>query len=266
MLFDLWSPIHTGGQPVMAPVDGSRLTRIGEGAWVADRELVTGRSRTPLRMVVLLTGPRELLLYSPVLLDPGTREALSGLGRVCRIVVPNRFHTRFVAGTMDAYPEADLLLPSHNDGLARRFPRNSHVLPAPLSLSPGVELMPVRLRDDVDELVVYHDPSELLVLGDLLFEPRPPIPTLPPIIRLAASWRLKLRASLHGALLLRDSASLGAFYRWAMTRPFSTISVTRGTLVDRDAREVFYQRFRRYRLQQPAAGVLRRWPPTSSLR
>ena len=210
----------------METVEGARLTLLGPNAWVADRELIySRRNRLPLRMVVLRDSAGSLNLYSPVALDEGTIEALAGLGEVRRIIVPNRFHTLFVGRAMDVYPQAQLLLPAANSGLTERFPRRAEILVATQTLDALTEIVPVRLRPGLDELVLYDDVAELLVLGDLLFN-------LP-----SAQSRLR-RLLLH-----KDTSSLNRFYRWAMSKPFSQISMAHGPLVSAHARETFYQLF-----------------------
>ena len=45
---------------------------------------------------------------------------------------------------------------------------------------------------------------------------------------------------------MKDRDSLGEFYRWAMAKPFSRISMAHGQLITTGAREVFYQLFHQY--------------------
>lgn len=234
-------------RPVLAPLGGPKLSRVGEGAWVADRDLVYGRrARLPLRMVVLRVAPGELLLYAPVGLDDATLEALDGLGRVRYIVAPNRHHTLFVGTAMDVCAEAQLLLPAADAGLGDRFARRALRIEAPLALATGVELMPVRLRDGLDELVMYHDGSELLMVCDLLFNLQHASGVERLIMQLNGTWRRPAQSRLQKVFLLRDRDSLAAFYRWAMAKPFSQISMAHGQLITDGARESFYRLFRGY--------------------
>ncbi len=231
--------------PVSLPADGARLGLLGREAWYADRELrYPGGYVLPVRMVVLRDTRGELTLYSPVELDESTREALAGLGPVLTIIVPNRFHSLFVGRVMDAYPQATLLLPEASGGLAERYPDRSRVLSEFEPLGAGLELMPVRLREGLDELVLYHDPSECLIIGDLLFNLRQ-APRAPGRFfqRLNGIWQQPARSRIQHLLLLKDIRSLRRFYRWALARPFSQISMAHGQLITQNAREVFYQKF-----------------------
>lgn len=243
-MFGLLARMLARAQPEQAPVSGARLTRIGQGAWVADRELVYGgRSRMPLRMVVLAHAPRSLTLYSPVALDADTLEAISGLGSVTRIVVPNRFHTLFVPRALDAFPEAVLLVPASDAGLGERFPHRVLRVVEPQQLGEGIELRPVGLRTGLEELVIYHDPAELLVLCDLLFNLHTGTPLQQVGYRLNGVWRRPALSRLERLFVLKNRREIAGFYRWAMAKPFVQISMAHGQLITADARECFYQLF-----------------------
>ncbi|MGE0623092.1 MAG: hypothetical protein AB7I04_11400 [Pseudomonadales bacterium] len=243
-MFSLLTRMAARQRPEQAPVSGSRLARVGQGAWVADRELVYGRgTRLPVRMVVVAHAPRSLTLYSPVALDPGTLEALSGLGTVTRIVAPNRFHTLFVPRALDAFPEAVLLVPPTSAGLEERFAHRAQRIVETVRLGEGTELKPVVLRAGLEELVLYHDPAELLVLCDLLFNLHGGSRVQQLGYRLNGIWGRPALSRLQRLLLLKDRQSLGSFYRWAMAKPFGQISMAHGQMITTGAREVFYQLF-----------------------
>lgn len=235
-------------RPEPNPVDGARLGRLGQGAWIADRELRFGRRHSiPVRMVVLRGEGDHLTLYSPVDLDEGTQEALAGLGVVSRIVVPNRFHRLFVDRAMAIYPNATLLIPEADGGLGSRFPGRTRMVLEYERLDPDLEVMSVHLREGLDELVLYHDLSESLILADLLFNlQQAPTAALRWFYRLNGIWRKPGHSRLQKLLLLKEGQSCRRFYRWALARPFSQISVAHGQLITGNAREVFYQRFRRF--------------------
>ena len=77
------------------------------------------------------------------------------LGEVVRVIAPNRFHTLFVGRLLDAYPDAELVVPEESGGLAERFPARTRVLTAPIDH--GLALYPVRLRDGLVEQVHHRD-------------------------------------------------------------------------------------------------------------
>mgnify|MGYP001811837353 CR=1 FL=1 len=249
LAFQAMSLILARQRPEVLPVDGARLQRIGDQCWVADRELSYGkRSSLPVRMIVTRDRTGELTLYSPLLVDEGTREALAGLGQVVRLVAPNRFHTLFAGRVLDAYPDAELLVPEADAGLSGRFPARTRVVREPVVLGSGLELRPVRLRDGLEELCAYHDESESLLLADLLFNfQQAGSPLARFMYRLNGVWRRPGNSHLQRLFLLKDTDSLGQFYHWALAKPFSQIVMAHGQIITRDAREQFYQIFSRYR-------------------
>ena len=69
---------------------GIPLTSVGSSIWRADRAIKLPFGITlPLSMVIMANDDRQLLLYSPILLDNATRAALDTLGTVRWIVSPN---------------------------------------------------------------------------------------------------------------------------------------------------------------------------------
>ena len=244
MLFAGLSALIRRQRPELVPVDGARLTRCGDRAWVADRELnYGGRNRLPVRMVVLADESDALSLYSPVWLDDGTVEALSGLGEVRRIIVPNRYHTLFVKHALETFPEAKLLLPEVDGCLAARLSTPGQHITEPTPISGGTEILPVRLRPGFEELVLYHDPAELLVVSHLMFNLHRAEGFLRWLHVINGVWQRPALSRLQRLRLNRDRTSLVPFYRWAMSKPFSQISMSHGQLITTEAREVFYRLF-----------------------
>ncbi len=235
-------------RPEVLAVDGARLQRIGTQCWSAERELSYGGSLTlPVRMAVIRNQSDGLTLYSPVSLDEGTREALAGLGEVRRIIVPNRFHTRFAGRVLDAYPDAGLLVPEADGGLMERFGDRSRPVTDLQTIEPGLEVLPVHLRDGLVELCAYHDASETLLLADLMFNLQQADSRRARLAhRLNGTWRQTGTSRLQRLLLLKDEESLSRFYHWALAKPFSQIAMAHGLLITDNARETFYQVFSRY--------------------
>jgi hypothetical protein len=234
-------------EPAQAASDGARLTRCGDGAWVADRELRYGRRAVlPIRMAVIADPPAALTLYSPVDLDEATVEALAGLGEVHRIIVPNRFHTLFARQAITRYAEAEVLVPPGLADWSREFDGRLRLLEGTATVGDRTEVTCVRLRAGLEELVVYNDRAELLMVADLLFNLQHGEGLQRFFYRLNGVWRRPALSRAQRLMLLKDRESLGAFYRWAMGRPFSQISMGHGQLITRDAREIFYRLFHRY--------------------
>lgn len=227
-------------QARMNPAEGARLTRLGDGVWSADRELLLPAAvPLPVRMVVIADTRGRLLCYSPVRMDDGTVEALAGLGTVDLLAVPNRFHTGFVDDARRAYPDARVVGPARvsaagpldelaGDGSLDGF-ADYHVLAGSAGFS---------------ELALYHDRSETLVLCDLMINVSAAGRRLAWALRLAGAWGGPRRPAAQRMLYARRGAALTAFYHWAMARPFRQICVAHGGVVRERAREVFYRLFR----------------------
>lgn len=232
----------------MVEVEGVRLIRCGDGAWLADRELLLAKgTRLPIRMVVLESTPGNLSLYSPVALDEGTLEAIAGLGEVRHIVIPNRFHTLFASAAADLYPHASLLVPTTIDAdLRASFGDRVETVDSNRKLGPGCEIVPVTVRSGMEELVVYHDDAELLVVADMLLNVQQGTRLLRWLLALNGAWRKPAQSRLQRIFVMRNHHHLALFYRWAMSKPFSVISMSHGQTISHEAREVLYQLFHGY--------------------
>lgn len=218
--------------PRMAPVDGARLTRIGNEIWAADRELILpAGQRLPIRMVVLRGRDRRLLCYSPVATDIETVEALQGLGEVTWLAAPNRQHRRFLHQASQAFPGARII------GCRDHASERGNGLPQEGDIDGMVDFRVVPLRRRSAELVLYHDASETLVVCDL-------IQNLPAPERALERWLMLGAGGARRAQKLLDRSARAGFYRWAMARPFSQISMAHGTIIRDGAREVVYRLFR----------------------
>jgi hypothetical protein len=114
---------------------------------------------------------RELMLHSPVELDPELLVTLESLGEVRFLVGPNKAHHLFLGAYRDAFPEATLC---GAPGLAEKRTdlRFDHVL-APSSLPPEwPEEIAIELVEGaplLNEVAFLHRPSRTLVLTDLVF-------------------------------------------------------------------------------------------------
>ena len=197
-------------------------------------------------MVVLQDDEDGLLLYSPVALDEGTLEALRGIGEVRRIVVPNRFHTLFVAAAASAFPEASLLLPAGDAMSGEPFADRARGVDGLISIGADLQILPVAQREGLVELVAYHDPSELLVVSDLFFNFQQAEGLVRWLLIVNRAWRRPAHSVLQRLFLLENREALSHFYRWAMSKPFNQISMSHGQLITHQAREVFYQLFHRF--------------------
>jgi len=121
------------------------------------------------RMTVVRLPGDELLLYSPVRLDAGARQALAKLGRVRHIVAPNLYHHLYAEECGAAFPGARLLA---SPGLAAKRPRVPWAGPVPERAARpwGDVLEPLYIEGNPlhREVVLFHRPSRALIAADLV--------------------------------------------------------------------------------------------------
>ena len=84
------------------------LERLDDDLWIATRPLPLWVGDVGTRMTVLRLGGGDLLLHSPVSLDPALRAALDAIGRVRWVVGPSLVHHLFLGDYASAYPAAEL--------------------------------------------------------------------------------------------------------------------------------------------------------------
>lgn len=209
---------------------------------MADRVVrLGGNVLLPIRMMILENEPGSLACYSPVEFDSATLEAVAGLGSVQQVIVANRFHMSFVTKAVDLFPAATLYVPPTSPGLTGIVP-NATVS----RLGCNTEMFVLRMRTGFEELVLYHDKSETLVVSDLFFNLTGATGLQKFLLRLNGIADRPGQSRLHKLLLMREKEQIRKFYRWALAKPFTQICMAHGQVVDKEAREVFYQLFHRY--------------------
>lgn len=197
------------------------LTSFGPEIWIADGPVVTAAAgfRYPTRMAVLRLGDGDLLLWSPVALDPGLRTQIEGLGRVRYLIAPNCLHHTFLADWHRAFPEAQVLAPP---GLQNKRPDivfSGEIGDAGISgLEADISVVVVRGNRITTEAVFFHHASRTVIFTDLLQQFPPgwfsgwraviarldlmvrPEPTVPRKFRLAFTNRAAARQGIRRIL------------------------------------------------------------------
>jgi hypothetical protein len=170
------------------------------------------------RMSVVRLSRDELLLYSPVALDPAQQQAIRALGRVAWIVAPNLYHHLYAGECARAFPGAQLLA---SPGLAAKRPDVSWSGSVPeRSASPWADVLDHLYLDGNPthrEVVLYHRPSRALIVADLLGNIRVLEGPLMKLFGWANGWgRLAPPRSLRRMVRDRPAAarSLRALLAW----------------------------------------------------
>ena len=146
-----------------------RLNKLADGIWALDGNPISFLTFPyEIRSIVIEIGRGELFVYSPVQISAA--RLLKALpGQVKYIASPNKLHHKFLGDWKKAFPEANLYAPP---GLKAKRPDLSFY--KELADKPEPEWQEV-LRQKVvrgswfmSEVVFFHEPSETLILGDLI--------------------------------------------------------------------------------------------------
>ena len=184
-----------------------RLHRLADGIWTLGGDPISFLTFPyEIRSTLLETGGGELFIHSPVQLSAASPlEALPG--QVKYIVSPNKLHSLFLGDWKKAFPEARLYAPP---GLKARRPDVAFY--RELANEPEPEWRGVLKQKVVrgswfmSEVVFFHEPSETLILGDLIenHDPR------------RLGWLHRAIGSANG--MLAPNGSTPRNYRWTFFR------------------------------------------------
>ncbi|NRA02320.1 MAG: DUF4336 domain-containing protein [Myxococcales bacterium] len=148
----------------------SRITKLGDGLWSVDAETRLAPSVFfPLRMAVMQVAG-ELLLHSPVPIEPALARELADLGPVGHLLAPNKFHHRYLAQAAERYPGARVWgVP----GMTEKFPEIRFDAVLGQDSAPGwaahLDQVGVSGVPAINEVVTLHRPSRSLLVTDLVF-------------------------------------------------------------------------------------------------
>lgn len=176
---------------------GSVLTPVSiPGVYTADRPFYWNKIDVGCRMTVIQLSTGELVVHSPVGLDPPLIEALAKLGRVAHVVSPNYEHVKFASQWSNQYPDANMW---GCPGIMEREPEVRWTGEIPYGTRPPgfaksngaeaggrngnmwdwEELQPLHIDTEANpftgkpffnEVVFYHAPSKTLLTTDLYCE------------------------------------------------------------------------------------------------
>lgn len=144
-----------------------QLTEITDGIWAAETTVGIGLgTHLPLRMTVLRDG-LGLVLVSPIAIDDALAAEIAVLGNVRTIVGPNLLHHQHLGDAKARYPQARLL---GAPGLAdKRTDLDFQGTVDTGSLSAAIETRRIDGADKLSEVVLFHKPSQTLVVTDIVF-------------------------------------------------------------------------------------------------
>jgi hypothetical protein len=214
------------------------LRRLADDLWVAERPQRFYGLEVGTRMTVIRLASGDLLLHSPVQLDPGLRRELDGLGPVRFAVAPNRVHHLYAGEVARAYPGTRLWI---GPGLARKRPdlRANGELgdEAPAEWRGQVDQTFFRGRPYENEVTFLHRASRTLILCDLAFNfgPTAAAPTRL-LMRLLRSYG-RFGPSTLDPLLIRDRAAARRSLERILSWDFDRVIVAHGDVLERGGHE-----------------------------
>ena len=222
------------------------LQSLAPDLWVASRRLPMRIGEIGCRMTVVRLAGGDLLLHSPVPLDPATREALDRLGRVRWIVGPSKVHHLYLGDFANAYPDAQLCaapgLPEK-----RRDLRFEVVLDGAASppWGPGLPVVLLRGAPLMNEVAFFHPSSRTLVLTDLAFN----VPADGGGARffhwlVGATGRFGPHRIVR--LGIRDAKAFGASLEAMRAWDFDRVIVSHGDVLERGGKAAFERAFARW--------------------
>lgn len=225
------------------------LTEFAPGLWLAAGPVVDGAMgfRFPTRMAVLGLPDGGVLVWSPVALTPGLRQAVDAIGPVRQILAPNGLHFMFLGDWAGAYPEAAVILaPDVRDKVPALRAATELGAEAPEGWAGAIDHVLIETKI-MTEAVLFHRPSGTVLFTDLL-QQHPPgwfrgwrglvarmdgmvgaEPAVPRKFRVALrdrvaarnavrqilTWRAEGVVMAHGAPVTRDTpAFLARVFRW----------------------------------------------------
>jgi hypothetical protein len=214
------------------------LARLDEELWIATRPLPLWVGDVGTRMTVMRVGGGDLLLHSPVSLEPGLRAALERIGRVRWVIGPSLVHHLFLADYAKAYPSAELW---GAPGLAAKRPdlRFTRVLDgaSPPEWDGRVRYALFAGAPRINEVVFLHRPTRTLVLTDLAFNVQPGAKNRAKVFHwlVGAGGRFGPHRIVRSLIRDRDAArrSLAELLAW----DFERIIVTHGDVLECGGRE-----------------------------
>ena len=214
------------------------LEQLDDDLWVASRPLPLWVGDVGTRMTVIRLGGGDLLLHSPVSLDPALREALDRIGRVRWVVGPSKVHHLFLGDYVRAYPSAELCgapgLPEKRQDL--RFQR---ILDAAPVADWGDQVLHHLFAGapSVNEVVLLHRRSRSLLLTDFAFNVQPGERNQARIFHwlVGATGRFGPHRLLRAAIRDREAAraSLATILAW----DFDRVIVAHGDVLEHGGRE-----------------------------
>jgi hypothetical protein len=220
----------------------ARLRPWSEDVWFAEAPLRFFGMPLGTRMTLVRLADGDLLLHSPVALDPGLLREIASEGPVRHVVSPNKLHHLYLGSAREAFPDARLYAPP---GLAAKRPelRFDAELADPRVRFAGLPHTLVRGSRWMEEVVFFHPPSRTLLVGDLVEHFGPESPAWMRLLMRLVRMYGRPRMPPDWQLSFRDRAATRASFERILEWDFDRILLAHGRPVERGAREPFVREY-----------------------
>ena len=216
----------------------SDLRKLADDLWVAERRQRFYGLEVGARMSVIRLASGDLLLHSPLRLDPDLRQQLDAIGPVRFAVAPNRVHHLYAGEFAQVYPGARLWVAP---GLARKRPdlRFEGELgdEAPPEWRGQVDQTFFRGRPYENEVVFCHRASRTLIICDLAFNFGPATATPTRLLMQLLRSYGRFGPSTLDPLLIRDRAAARQSLERILGWDFDRVIVAHGDVLEHGGRE-----------------------------
>jgi len=216
----------------------SDLSKLADDLWVAERRQRFYGLEVGARMTVIRLASGDLLLHSPLRLDPDLRRQLDAIGPVRFAVAPNRVHHLYAGEVAQVYPGTRLWVAP---GLARKRPdlRFEGELgdEAPPEWRGQVDQTFFRGRPYENEVAFCHRASRTLIICDLAFNFGPATATPTRLLMQLLRSYGRFGPSTLDPLLIRDRAAARQSLERILGWDFDRVIVAHGDVLERGGRE-----------------------------
>ncbi|MGE0763127.1 MAG: DUF4336 domain-containing protein [Bdellovibrionales bacterium] len=154
----------------MAPLQTKNpFHMLAPGLWVADAVIQVPVVSLPIRAVAVQVAPGQLVLISPLHGRMCDYNSLKALGQVVAIVAPSKFHHLFVQHAQKEFPGAKLWAAPGLEQKRTDVKWDGILTVDPWPYQNVLELQLIEGAPQMNEVVLFHGPSQTLVVTDLLF-------------------------------------------------------------------------------------------------
>jgi hypothetical protein len=214
------------------------LRELAPSLWVTERPLRFAGIQVGTRMTTVRLRDGDLLLHSPVALDPELRKELDALGPVRYAVGPNRFHHLYLGDYLAAYPDVQLFGAPGLETKRKDLPWAGMLGDdAPPAWASDLHQVLFRGFPLANEVAFFHPSSRTLILADLVFNvgENAPAPTRFAFRLLGSHGRFG--PTLLERIGMRDRAAARASLERILEWDFDRVVLAHGDVLPSGGRE-----------------------------